>query len=241
MSEETKIDPFKPQQPSIPGLSPTELKARVSPPAPAVYSNDAGNESAPPKPLLWVALTALAGLFVLGGGFLYWMRSSPAKVTVALSPTASGPAVDLPAPVAAAENLRQGPGPIATTEELSRPWLSKRFLFRDSITAKLTPAMVVRLPGGEYWGLSMREPFGTCDLEFVSDVAKLKSDYNFKAEHPMVASPCNHTVYDLLRYGAGSPDGGLVRGEIVAGTGIRPPMAIEIRVKGKDLVAVREE
>jgi hypothetical protein len=32
-----------------------------------------------------------------------------------------------------------------------------------------------------------------------------------------------------------------VRGVIVQGTGIRPPMAIEVRADGKDIVAVREE
>ena len=58
----------------------------------------------------------------------------------------------------------------------------------------------------------------------------------------MVGDPCNHTVYDLLRYGAGSgSDGGLVRGEIAQGNGIRPPLAIEIRVDGKQVVAARIE
>ena len=31
----------------------------------------------------------------------------------------------------------------------------------------------------------------------------------------MVANPCEHTVYDLMSYGAGATNGGLVRGEIV--------------------------
>jgi hypothetical protein len=56
----------------------------------------------------------------------------------------------------------------------------------------------------------------------------------------MVVNSCSHTVYDLLRYG-GPSDGGLVRGEVVQGTAIRPPMAIEVRVAGKQLVAVRME
>ncbi len=57
------------------------------------------------------------------------------------------------------------------------------------MTAQLGPAMVVRLPGGAYWGFSMREPFGDCQLELVTDLKKLKTAYNFRADHPMVADP----------------------------------------------------
>jgi hypothetical protein len=55
----------------------------------------------------------------------------------------------------------------------------------------------------------------------------------------MLVSPCDQTVYDLLRYGFSSA--GLVRGDIVQGSGIRPPMAIEIRQHGNEVVAVRME
>jgi hypothetical protein len=101
--------------------------------------------------------------------------------------------------------------------------------------------MVVRLPRGELWGFSLLEPFGNCELEFVTDLDKIRTDYRYKADHPMVVDPCNHTVFDLLRYGGGAANDELVRGVIVQGTGIRPPMAIEIRADGKDIVAVREE
>ena len=121
------------------------------------------------------------------------------------------------------------------------PWSAKRFLFRDPLSAESLPALVVRLPGGDYWGFSLREPFGTCELEFVTDLQKLQSEYNFRASHPMVGDPCNHTVYDLTKYGGGSSNDDLVRGLIVQGTGIRPPMAIEIRVEGKDILAARME
>jgi hypothetical protein len=56
-----------------------------------------------------------------------------------------------------------------------------------------------------------------------------------------VGDPCNHTVYDLLRYGGGATSDDLVRGVIVQGNGIRPPMAIEIKVQGKNVVAGRSE
>jgi len=100
--------------------------------------------------------------------------------------------------------------------------------------------MIVHLPDGSYWAFSLREPFGTCDLDYVNDLEKLRTDYNFRASHPMVVDTCNRTVYDLLRYG-GSSDGGLVRGDVVEGSGIRPPIAIEVRVEGKQLIAVRTE
>jgi hypothetical protein len=140
-----------------------------------------------------------------------------------------------------AGSLPVGPGSVATTEELAKTWSAKRFLYRNSLRGQTEPAMVVRLPRGELWGFSLLEPFGNCELEFVTDLDKLRTEYRYRADHPMVVDPCNRTVYDLLRYGGGAANDELVRGVIVQGTGIRPPMAIEIRVDGKDIVAVREE
>jgi hypothetical protein len=241
MSEDLKIDPFKPQQPSIPGVDASKTKIKLSPPAPAVYSHSVPEEKAPANPAWWVALTVLGVFLLLGGGVSYWMRNSPATATSGASPAVAAGTADLPPRAPVAQNLPNGPGTIATTDELSRAWSSKRFMFRDSVSGQLGPAMVVRLPGGEYWGFSLREPFGSCELQLVTDLNALKSAYNLKADHPMVADPCNRTVYDLLRYGGGAGDNGLVRGDIVQGTGIRPPMAIEIQVKGKDVVATRME
>jgi len=143
-------------------------------------------------------------------------------------------------PVKPAPTLPVGPGPVGTTAELAKAWAGKRFLFRDPVTSEPVPAMIVHLPDGSYWAFSLREPFGTCDLAYVTELEQLRTDYNFPASHPMVVNTCNRTVYDLLRYG-GSSDGGLVRGEVVEGLGIRPPMAIEVRVEGQQLVAVRME
>jgi hypothetical protein len=241
MPPEKIISPFNPQQPSIPGLEASSAKIRLSPPAPAVYSPVAPEEKASPSSMRWVALTVLGALLALGAGFLYWMKDSPSSVTGDASSSKDSVLAGSLAQPRASENLPAGPGPIATTGELSRAWSSKRFLFRDSVSSELVPAMVVRLPGGEYWGFSLREPFGNCELQLITDLTRLQSAYNLKADHPMLADPCNHTVYDLLRYGAGAPDNGLVRGEIVQGEGIRPPMAIEIVVKGKDIVATRME
>jgi hypothetical protein len=230
MSDENKLDPFKPQQPSIPGVSSgVEENVHAAPVSQLV--------SAPP--IVWVALTAL-GALILGGGLFYWSRSSSPKATQpSIAAEAAPPvAADTPKP---SENVPLAPGAVATTEELAKAWSSKRFLFRDPVSSRPEPAMVVRLPHGEYWGFSLREPFGNCELEYISDLQKLRTEYNFHADHPMVGDPCNHTVYDLLRYGGGAASDDLVRGVIVQGNGIRPPMAIEIRTQGDKVLAVREE
>src|ERR1700722_16068328 len=145
MPDEKTIDPFKPQQPSIPGLEPSEAKTQLSPPASAGYSSSTPEEKAPRSPMLWVALSVLGLFFVLGGGFFYWMRSSSAKATSSVSSATAAVTADPAAPPKAAENLLQGPGPIATTADLPRAWSSKRFLFRDALTSEIGPAMVVRL------------------------------------------------------------------------------------------------
>lgn len=85
----------------------------------------------------------------------------------------------------------------------------------------------------------MREPFGTCELEYVTDLRKLASDYRLHADHPMVGDPCNFAVYDLTRYGAGP--NGVVRGAMIKGQGVRPPLAIEIKVRGKEVIATQME
>lgn len=130
------------------------------------------------------------------------------------------------------------PGVIATTDELSQPWAAKKFVFTEH-TGKKIPALVVRLPDNSYWAISMIEPYGSCELEYVTDMDKLRTEYNFSATHPMVGDPCTHTVFDLAQYGSGPS--GEVRGEIVSGTGVRPPLAIEVEVNGTNIVATRAE
>ena len=99
--------------------------------------------------------------------------------------------------------------------------------------------MVVHLPGGVYWGFSLVEPYGSCEMEFITDLEKLRTDYGFRASHPMVGDPCNRAVFDLTRYGSGPA--GLVRGEIAHGVAVRPPRAIEVEVRGKQVLAKKIE
>jgi hypothetical protein len=238
MPDEKRTDPFKPKQPAIPGTSPD-----ASIPAPDAVPQDQyipAPLQKSPLPLNYFVLAGVAAILVIAG-LIYWSRSSSAKT---IPPVAEAPEVAPAAPaepVQPAPSLPLGPGVIGATADLPKPWSAKKFLFRGVGSAQPEPAMVVRLPHGDYWGFSLREPFGTCELEYVTDLDKLRTDYNFSANHPMVGNPCSRTVYDLLRYSGGASNDDLVRGLIVQGNGVRPPMAIEIRVDGKQIVAVRGE
>lgn len=246
MPVDKKVDLFKPQAPTIPGVpaaSEKSEKAALQPPgqmraAPAVQTPAARETRAK---LIGVGV-AIGVVLLAGVALLSSHHNSPANANLGPSPEAAAPVAPAVAPkTEPAENLVIGPGPVATTAELAKPWSEKEFLFRGPFSAEPVPAMVVRLPGGDLWGFSLREPFGECELQYVTDLKALEADYGFRADHPMVVNPCTHAVYDLMRYGGGTPDGGLVRGDIVQGAGVRPPMAIEMKTNGKDIVAVRSE
>lgn len=243
MPVENKIDPFKPQAPAIPGVpAASEKGERASPqePAPA--------PSAPQRPepqdaqAKMIGIGVGIGVVVLAGWFLLHFGHNSAKPGLNVPEETAAPAASAAdAKSQPAQKLLVGPGTVATAAELSKPWSSREFLFRGTLTPDPVPAMVVRLPGGALWGFSLREPFGECELQYVTDLSTLATQYGFQAEHPMVVNPCTRAVYDLMQYGGGAPNGGLVRGEIVQGSGVRPPMAIEMKASGKDIVAVRGE
>jgi hypothetical protein len=233
-------NPFRPDQPNIPGVvkkadAPSALEA----PAPEHASHPA-KFSATQMPPLWVILSATAVL-VTGLLAVWWMRGTSANnARAGEAETVATPASGADsAPAKAPEKLAVGPGEIATTNELAAEWSSKKFIFRDPLTSQESPAMVVHLPGGVYWGFSLREPYGTCEMELVTDMAKLRSEYNYRGSHPMVGDPCNRGVFDLTKYGSGPA--GLVRGEIAQGAAVRPPLAIEIQVHGKQVIAKKIE
>ena len=188
-----------------------------------------------------IGLAAGIGVVLLAGMILLPGHHSPGNADLHPVPAAVDPAPSDTTKSKPAEKLMVGPGPVATTAELAKPWSEREFLFRGPFSAEPVPAMVVRLPGGDLWGFFLREPFGQCELKYVTDLQELADDYGFHAAHPMVVNPCTHAVYDLMRYGGGAPDGGLVRGDIVQGAGVRPPLAIEMRTSRKDIIAVRSE
>jgi arsenite oxidase small subunit len=235
--EEQKDDPFKPQQPRIPGVSngPVERAAVSEPVAPARAPARIAGLSLQIPPT-WI-LFALGGALFLGIVVAWWTHGSASSESAPSPPVAVvTPPAEPPKPV---EKLPVGPGPIANTDELTKPWSARRFVFRNSATSENVPAMVIHLPSGTNWAISLREPYGNCTLEYVEDLDKIQSEYGYRAEHPMVGDPCNRSLFDLSKYGP-APSG-LVRGQIIQGVAVRPPMAIEIRAKGKEIVAVRME
>ena len=195
------------------------------------------------------AIVVGAAVALLVGG--WWAY----RATRSLSSKAEAPQVEAaPAPVesplpplpVAASVQPTGPVEVGAVQELARPWSSKRFLFRKRITNETVSALVVRLPGdgsnveGRYWGFSLQAPYGRCELELVTDLNRLASQYSYKSRYPMVGDPCTGTVYDPMRQGT-APGGAWVRGEVVSGAGLRPPIAIEIRVRGNQLIATQIE
>jgi hypothetical protein len=144
-------------------------------------------------------------------------------------------------PVATAQNPA-----IATTSDF-KPWNAVPFTFHVPLSGENVPAMIVRLPSGSptqasaYWSFATKAAYGTCQLEYVEDLQKLKTDYGFgQAKHPMVGNPCTRSLYDPLKYAtlAGNV---LARGAVVQGSDLRPPLGIEIKLRGKEILATRME
>jgi serine/threonine protein kinase len=134
---------------------------------------------------------------------------------------------------------------VATVSELAQPWSSKRFFFRSLTLSKYVPALIIRLPGAaaqgrSYWAFSLDAPFHECQFEYIDDVAKLSSDYGFRAEHPMVVNPCSRSVFDPLKLKE-MPGNILVRGAIVKGYDLRPPYSIDVKVSGSKIHALAME
>jgi hypothetical protein len=133
---------------------------------------------------------------------------------------------------------------------LCRNWLShgpqRLSFFATHKPSKTLLRLVVRLPGsasdqpGSYWAFSLKPMFGNCQLEYVTDLQKLSSDYAFQANHPMVGDPCSRAVFDPLEM-ADISKGAWARGAIVKGHAFRPPLAIEIQIQSDQLVAAKME
>jgi len=129
--------------------------------------------------------------------------------------------------------------------ELAEPWSSKTFQFR-SLTGSPVSALIIRLPAKasdqtqSYWAFSLTEAYGSCPLEYITDLNRLSSEYGFEAKHPMVANPCKRALYDPLQM-ASMPTGAWARGAIVHGSALRPPMAIDIRIEGGQIIPVQME
>lgn len=222
---ETKFDPFRPEMPQIPGVRSGSLQA------------PSGLRNIDNRQLLQIGAVA-AGVVLIGALVSWRFMSKPRGVGQSTSSETSSseqlaPTPALPDVIAPVHN---GPTVAATVEELSKPWAAKKFIFVKPVTQENIKAIVIRLPNGELWAFSLQGPFGRCELEFITDLATLASKYGYAASHPMVVNPCDSTVYDPLKVGALGGNT-WVRGEIVQGNGLRPPISVEVKVHGQSIIA----
>jgi hypothetical protein len=220
-------DPFKPEMPCIPGVNDEATR----------------KSGASLKRMVTIMATMAAiGLVValhLTRSKSNAQASAPIAISEPLPPVSSDT-------VTAAPAVKEGPAVVATLAELSKPWSSKKFTFVNPATGAEVSAIIVRLPitaadrSSSYWAFSIATPYEGCALEYVTDPGEIASRSSYHAKHPVVLAPCDGTVYDPLQM-ATSPTGAFVRGEIVHGVGIRPPLEVEIRVQGDSIVASNVE
>jgi serine/threonine protein kinase len=224
---ESKKGSFAPEMPKIPGVYGGELPRQGS---------SAKRFSTPA--LVGIGLAALLGI----AGLRSLLRSRPDSPQAAEAPiAASVPAEEV---TAAPEGSLTTPE-IASVTELGSLWSSKEFRFRDPNRSIFVTALIVRLPGSplqssSYWAFSLKVPFSQCDYEYITDLDRLASEYQFQARHPMVGNPCSHAVFDPLQMKE-LPGNIVVRGAVVHGWDTRPPFGIEIKVAGNQIRALRME
>ncbi len=210
-----------PEMPRIPGIVQTPPRAPLQ-----------------LKPLITVILAAL----LCASGFALWL-SHRRHANLHASATSGAPISG----VSDASSITKAdtePNTIGTLYELAQPWSSKTFLFIDPKTQQGVPAMVIHLPGPpaepSFWAFALSNPLSRCQLQYVTDLSALSLRFAYPAAHPMVVSDCDGIVYDPLKM-ATLPNGSWVRGEMVRGVGIRPPVAIQVEVRGRDVIAKRME
>jgi hypothetical protein len=230
MPDQPRSERFRAEMPQIPGVISTGARRQPFTANPAVR--------------LVAGLLALLVLLFLGSRLFHSKHIEatapppPAQIEVPTPAADPTPAI----PRATASNPE-----IATVTEMAKPWSSKEFIFVDHFTNDMTPALLIRLSSGSasqpegYWALSMKAPYGSCKLEYVTDIAKLKEQYEFSgARHPMVGDPCSRTVFDPLKM-TEIPGNIWVRGTIAQGSDLRPPLGIQVQIQGKDIQAIRME
>jgi hypothetical protein len=229
MADNTPPTRFRPEMPDIPGVAKASSKrARRNPLLPLV-----------------IGLVILGVLLFLGARWL--SHNKPSELSRVEPP----PQIEVPAPApdasASLPHATETNPAIAQISDLAKPWSFAEFFIRNRLSGENIPAIIVRLPVGSatspdgYWAFSRRAPYGSCQLEYITDLAKLKTEYGFRApSHPLVGNPCSRTLYDPLRT-ASLPGNVWVRGGIVQGSDIRPPFGVELQIQGKQVLAIRSE
>lgn len=228
MTENSSSSRFKPDMPQIPGVTPPLRSGRFNPLSPLI-----------------IGLFALGIVLVIA--VLWFSHSRPAESTrvepapqIEVPPPPPDPSALLPH--ADSENQV-----VASVPDLAKPWSSADFFIRNLVTGEDVPATVVRLPSGSastpsgYWAFSRKAAYANCQLEYISDLDKLRQEYDYRhAAHPLVGNPCTRTLYDPLRT-VNLPGNIWIRGAIVQGSDIRPPLGVEIQIQGKQILAIRTE
>ena len=221
-------DRFRPPTPQIPGLAATP-KAPVQ-------------QGFKPMRLLGFVAGMVVCLFVVR-----WIMLPKPRPAVPAGPI---PKIEVPAPAPDPKESRPLATPtqpeIADVDEMA-PWTAKDFFYKNRLSGENLPALLVRLPGGpgnlarNYWAFSVSAPYGSCRLEYVTDMDRLRNEYSFReAKHPMVGNPCSRTLYDPLKM-MSIPGGAWVRGAIVQGSDLRPPLGIEVEIHDRQVLAARME
>lgn len=220
---------FKAEMPQIPGVSPG---ARSS----------TANATA-----IRLVVGLLAVLIVLVIGARWVLRAKHVATPAAEAP----PQLEVPAPAPDPNTLlphatEENPV-IATTAEMAQPWSSKNFFYKNRVSGEMVPAILIRLPGASasqvtgYWAFALKAPYGNCQMEYVIDLDRLTNDYEFKgAKHAMVGNPCNRSIFDPTKMTL-LPGDIWVRGALVQGSDLRPPLGIELQIRGKEILAIRME
>jgi hypothetical protein len=222
---------FKPDMPQIPGVGGT----------------------APRRPSRNPILPIIIGLAVVALVLLITIRwlshPKPLEQThvepppqIEVPPPPPDPATSLP-------HATEANPEIAQLSDLAKPWSSVNFFIRNRLTGENVPATIVRLPGGSptlpsgYWAFTRNAPYGPCQLEYITDLDKLRSEYDFKnASHPLVGNHCSRTLYDPLKTTSLPGNGNVwIRGAIVQGSDLRPPFGVELQIQGKKILAIRSE
>ncbi len=198
------------------GQPPSDRFKTEMPQIPGV-SGSGSRSAATPNPAVKLVIGLLAVLLVVFLGARWALRPKHAPA----QSVAQQPQIEVPSPAPDPSTLlphatAADPG-IASLEEMAKPWSSKEFYIRNRLSGE------------------------NSQLEYVTDLGKLKTDYGFRAAmHPMVGNPCSSTVFDPLKL-TNLPGSVWVRGSIVQGSDLRPPLGIEIKVEGKKILAVRTE
>jgi hypothetical protein len=228
MTELPESSHFKVDMPQFPGVGPSARPPRRNPLFPLVIA------------------FLVVGLLILVA--VRWFSHNKPAEPVRVEPV---PQIEIPAappdPTASLPRATDANPIIANVSELAKPWSSVEFMIRNKLTGENVRAIILRLPGGlasqasSYWAFSRMAPYGTCDLEYITDLEAIRTGYDYRAAtHPLVGNPCSHTLYDPLKT-ANLAGHTWIRGGIVQGSDLRPPFGVEIKIQGKQVLAIRTE